>query len=108
MAAAGDAQLPEKPLAHGMAAARHPLDDRIPFPEPEDSALDEALRRLTPKYRAAVHFILLRGLHAEEITRMSGEKNRPRYAHADARTDTAARIDERRTGRWIFTSSTAT
>ena len=23
MAAAGDAQLPEKPLAHGMAAARH-------------------------------------------------------------------------------------
>lgn len=33
-----------------MAWRQHdtPLDDRIPFPEPEDSALDEALRRLTP------------------------------------------------------------
>ena len=51
-----------------------PLDDRIPFPEPEDSALDEALRRLTPKYRAAVHLFYYEGYTAEEIARMSGEK----------------------------------
>ena len=59
-----------------MAWRRHdtPLDDRIPFPEPEDSALDEALRRLTPKYRAAVHLFYYEGYTAEEIARMSGEK----------------------------------
>ena len=59
-----------------MAWRRHdtPLDDRIPFPEPEDSALDEALRRLTPKYRAAVHLFYCEGYTAEEIARMSGEK----------------------------------
>ena len=56
--------------------SRHdtPLDDRIPFPEPEDSALDEDLRRLTPKYRAAVHLFYYEGYTAEEIARMSGEK----------------------------------
>ena len=59
-----------------MAWRRHdtPLDDRIPFPEPEDSALDEALRRLTPTYRAAVHLFYCEGYTAEEIARMSGEK----------------------------------
>ena len=59
-----------------MAWRRHdtPLDDRIPFPEPEDSALDEALRRLTPKYRTAVHLFYCEGYTAEEIARMSGEK----------------------------------
>lgn len=59
-----------------MAWRRHdtPLDDRIPFPEPEGSALDEALRRLTPKYRAAVHLFYYEGYTAEEIARMSGEK----------------------------------
>lgn len=59
-----------------MAWRQHdtPLDDRIPFPEPEDSALDEALRRLTPKYRAAVHLFYYEGYTAEEIARMSGEK----------------------------------
>ena len=40
-----------------MAWRRHdtPLDDRIPFPEPEDSALDEALRRLGAELEAARH-----------------------------------------------------
>lgn len=59
-----------------MAWRRHdtPLDDRIPFPEPEDSVLDEALRRLTPKYRTAVHLFYCEGYTAEEIARMSGEK----------------------------------
>ena len=35
---------------------------------------DEALRRLTPKYRAAVHSFYYEGYTAEEIARMSGEK----------------------------------
>ena len=35
---------------------------------------DEALRRLTPKYRAAVHLFYYEGYTAEEIARMSGEK----------------------------------
>ena len=51
-----------------------PLDDRIPFPAPEDSALDEALRRLPPKYRAAVHLFYFEGYSADEIARMAGEK----------------------------------
>lgn len=51
-----------------------PPDDRIPFPAPEDSALDEALRRLAPKYRAAVHLYYYEGYSAGEIARMSGEK----------------------------------
>ena len=50
------------------------LVDRIPFPAPEDSALDEALRRLAPKYRAAVHLDYYEGYSAGGIARMSGEK----------------------------------
>ena len=46
----------------------------IPFPAPEERALDEALRRLAPKYRAAVHLYYYEGYSAEEIARMSGEK----------------------------------
>lgn len=59
-----------------MAWRRHdtPLDDRIPFPEPEDSALDEALRRADAQVPRGSAFILLRGLHRREIARMSGEK----------------------------------
>ena len=63
--------------SHWRAAWRRhvvPLDDCIPFPAPEDSALDEALRRLAPKYRAAVHLYYYEGYSAEEIARMSGEK----------------------------------
>ena len=88
-----------------MAWRRHdtPLDDRIPFPEPEDSALDEALRRLT---RGSA-FILLRGLHRRgDCAHERGKALHDTYT-ADTRTGTAARIDERRAGRWIFTSSTA-
>ena len=63
--------------SHWRAAWRRhdvPLDDRIPFPAPEERALDEALRRLAPKYRAAVHLYYYEGYSAEEIARMSGEK----------------------------------
>lgn len=51
-----------------------PLDERIPFPAPEERALDDALRQLSPKYRAAVHLFYYEGYSAEEIARMTGEK----------------------------------
>ncbi len=63
--------------SHWRAAWRRhdvPLDDRIPFPAPEENALDDALRRLPPKYRAAIHLYYFEGYTAEEIARMSGEK----------------------------------
>lgn len=63
--------------SHWRAAWRRhdvPLDERIPFPAPEERALDEALRQLAPKYRAAVHLFYYEGYSAEEIARMTGEK----------------------------------
>lgn len=63
--------------SHWRAAWRRhdvPLDERIPFPAPEESALDEALRQLVPKYRAAVHLFYYEGYSAEEIARITGEK----------------------------------
>nr|WP_297180019.1 RNA polymerase sigma factor [uncultured Agathobaculum sp.] len=63
--------------SHWRAAWRRhdvPLDERIPFPAPEERALDDALRRLAPKYRAAVHLFYYEGYSAEEIARMTGEK----------------------------------
>lgn len=63
--------------SHWRAAWRRhdvPLDERIPFPAPEENALDEALRQLAPKYRAAVHLFYYEGYSAEAIARMTGEK----------------------------------
>lgn len=63
--------------SHWRAAWRRhdvPLDERIPFPSPEERALDNALRQLSPKYRAAVHLFYYEGYSAEEIARMTGEK----------------------------------
>ena len=63
--------------SHWRAAWRRhdvPLDERIPFPAPEERALDDALRRLAPKYRAAVHLYYYEGYSAEEIARMTGKK----------------------------------
>ena len=63
--------------SHWRAAWRRhdvPLDERIPFPAPEERALDDALRRLAPKYRAAVHLYYYEGYSAEEIARMTGQK----------------------------------
>ena len=51
-----------------------PLDDRLPFPAPEDGILDDALRQLPPKYRAVIHLFYYEGYTAEEIARMMGEK----------------------------------
>lgn len=63
--------------SHWRAAWRRhdvPLDERIPFPAPEERALDDALRQLAPKYRAAVHLFYYEGYSAEEIAHMTGEK----------------------------------
>lgn len=63
--------------SHWRAAWRRhdvPLDERIPFPAPEERALDDALRQLAPKYRAAVHLFYYEGYSAEEIARMTDEK----------------------------------
>lgn len=63
--------------SHWRAAWRRhdvPLDERIPFPAPEERALDDALRRISPKYRAAVHLFYYEGYSAEEIAYMTGEK----------------------------------
>lgn len=63
--------------SHWRAAWRRhdvPLDERIPFPAPEERALDDALRQLAPKYRAAVHLFYYEGYSAEEIAHMTSEK----------------------------------
>lgn len=63
--------------SHWRAAWRRhdvPLDERIPFPAPEENVLDEALRQLAPKYRTAVHLFYYEGYSAEEIAHMTGEK----------------------------------
>lgn len=63
--------------SHWRAAWRRhdvPLDERIPFPAPEERALDKALRQLSPKYCAAVHLFYYEGYSAEEIAHMTGEK----------------------------------
>lgn len=63
--------------SHWRAAWRRhdiPLDDRIAFSAPEYSALDEALQRLSSKYRAVVHLYYYEGYSTDEIAQMSGEK----------------------------------
>lgn len=63
--------------SHWRAAWRRhdvPLDERITFAAPEHSALDEALQRLAPKYRAAVHLYYYEGYSTEEIAQMANEK----------------------------------
>lgn len=59
-----------------MAWRRHdtPLHDRIPFPAPEENAVEEALQRLPPRYRAAIHLYYYEGYSATEIAEMAGEK----------------------------------
>ena len=47
-----------------------PLDDRIPMPEPEPLALDEALRRLAEKDRLVIHLFYYEECSTQEIARM--------------------------------------
>ena len=47
-----------------------PLDDRIPMPEPEPLALDEALRQLAEKDRLVIHLFYYEECSPQEIARM--------------------------------------
>lgn len=47
-----------------------PLDDRIPMPEPEPLALDEALRQLAEKDRLVIHLFYYEECSTQEIARM--------------------------------------
>lgn len=47
-----------------------PLDDRIPMPEPEPQALDEALRQLVEKDRLVIHLFYYEECTTREIARM--------------------------------------
>ena len=47
-----------------------PLDDRIPMPEPEPLALDEALRQLAEKDRLVIHLFYYEECTTREIARM--------------------------------------
>jgi RNA polymerase sigma-70 factor (ECF subfamily) len=47
-----------------------PLDDRIPIPEPEPLALDEALRQLAEKDRLVIHLFYYEECSTREIARM--------------------------------------
>jgi RNA polymerase sigma-70 factor (ECF subfamily) len=46
------------------------LDDRIPIPEPESLALDEALRQLAEKDRLVIHLFYYEECSTREIARM--------------------------------------
>ena len=46
------------------------LDDRIPMPEPEPLALDEALRQLAEKDRLVIHLFYYEECSTREIARM--------------------------------------
>ena len=47
-----------------------PLDERIPMPEPEPLALDEALRQLAEKDRLVIHLFYYEECTTREIARM--------------------------------------
>ena len=64
----------KKHLANPFRQRTQPLDDAIPFPEPAESALDDALRHLSPRYRAVVHLFYYEGCSTEEIARLLGRK----------------------------------
>ena len=50
------------------------LEDVFTCRDPEESAVDEALARLEPKYRAVVHLYYYEGYTTEEIARLLGRK----------------------------------
>lgn len=51
-----------------------PLDDTIPFEQPEESALYETLGQLPEKYRLVIHLHYYEGLPTEEIAGLLGAK----------------------------------
>ncbi len=51
-----------------------PLDETIPFKQPEDSALYETIGRLPEKYRLAIHLYYYEGLSTEEVANLLSAK----------------------------------
>lgn len=51
-----------------------PLEESIPFPDPEESRLDEALTTLSPAYRTAIHLFYYEGYSTAEIARITGSR----------------------------------
>ena len=51
-----------------------PMEDHIPFPEPEERRLDEALACLLPKDRMLLHLFYYEGLSAREIGQLLNRK----------------------------------
>jgi len=47
-----------------------PFDDRYTFSLPEENGLDEALRKLKPKYRAVIHLFYYEGYSIREISKI--------------------------------------
>lgn len=58
------------------AFIRHtvPLSSDIPFETPEESSIDEALKKLKPKYRTVIHLYYYEEYSTEEIAELLGEK----------------------------------
>lgn len=51
-----------------------PLEDVYTYQDPAESAVDEAMARLTPKYRTVVHLYYYEGYRTEEIAAILGRK----------------------------------
>ena len=49
-----------------------PLEDCYTFELPEESGLDEALRKLAPKYRSVIHLFYYEGYSVAEISAVLG------------------------------------
>ncbi len=49
-----------------------PLDDSVAFEQPEENGLNDALLKLTKKYRAVVHLFYYEGYSVHEISRILG------------------------------------
>lgn len=51
-----------------------PLEVSIPFDAPEETGIDDALKKLKPKYRTVIHLYYYEEYSTEEIANILGEK----------------------------------
>lgn len=63
------------------AFMRHtvPLSSDIPFETPEENIIDEALKKLKPKYRTVIHLYYYEEYSTDEIGPSFSEKSPPQY-----------------------------
>ena len=64
----------KKHLTSAWARKRSPLPDALPFPQPTETGLAEALLQLSPLYRGVLHLYYYEGYQAEEIAALLGRK----------------------------------